>query len=389
MAVGPLPLYALSALSPLVTRDLGLSVTEFGALSTLCFAAAAPSAWLLGRGVDRFPSRRVMVSLGVASGVALALTAYAGSFGWLVAGVVVAGVAMAGTNPVTNQVVSSRVAADERGSIMGAKQSGVQLGQFLAGLTLPPIAVVLGWRAAVATAALLVLAGLALTYRFIPAAPVATRTPVATRVPGPARPAAPQSPQIWGLLGYSFLSGAALQSTNAYLPLFAFESLSFSVASAGLPVAVMGGIGLVARIAWGRATVRSGDPRRILTVMATCGAAAMAVLVAAAWSQVGWLLWVAAAVTGATVVASNVVVMMAVVRLSDQQSVGAASGLLSLGLYAGFAVGPISFGVLVEEAGYATGWVAAAVLYAVAGAVIAASERSRSPQRPGLHPSAS
>ncbi|WP_242611352.1 MFS transporter [Blastococcus saxobsidens] len=383
MAVGPLPVFALSALSPLVTRELGLSVAEFGALSTLSFAVAAPSAWLLGRSVDRFPPRLVMVSLAVASGIALALTAYARSFGWLVAGVVLAGVAMAGTNPVTNRVVSSRVAADERGPIMGAKQSGVQLGQFLAGLTLPPIAVVLGWRAAVATAALLVLAGLALTYRFILAAPAAARAP------GPTPPAAPRSPQIWGLLAYSFFSGAALQSTNAYLPLFGFERLSFSVASAGLLVAVMGGIGLVARMAWGRATGRSADPRRILTVMATCGAAAMAVLVAAAWWQVGWLLWVAAAVTGATVVASNVVVMMAVVRLSDQQSVGTASGLLSLGLYAGFAVGPISFGALVEETDYATGWAVTAALYAVAGAVIAASQRSRSPQRPRLHPSAS
>jgi MFS family permease len=175
MAVDPLVLFALSALSPLITRDLGLSVSEFGALSTVSFAVAAPSAWLLGRLVDRYAARRVMFAVFAGTAASLVVTSTAPSYLWLLAGVVLSGMAMSVTNPVTNQVVSLRVASGQRGPIMGAKQSGVQLGQFLVGLTLPPIAVFLGWRPAIAATAVLVLAGLVLTARFVPAGPVEAR----------------------------------------------------------------------------------------------------------------------------------------------------------------------------------------------------------------------
>jgi predicted MFS family arabinose efflux permease len=383
MAVGPLVLFALSALSPLITRDLGLSVSEFGALSTVSFAVAAPSAWLLGRLVDRYAARRVMFAVFAGTAASLVVTSTAPSYLWLLAGVVLSGMAMSVTNPVTNQVVSLRVASGQRGPIMGAKQSGVQLGQFLVGLTLPPIAVFLGWRPAIAATAVLVLAGLVLTARFVPAGPVEAPAP------RPAEARAGTPPQVWLLLAYSFLSGAALQATNTYLPLFAFERLSFSVASAGLTVSVVGGVGLLARIAWARAAERSGDPLRILAVMAAGGTVAMAVLVVTARAEVGALLWAAAALSGATVVASNVVVMMAVVRLADGQSVAGASGLLALGLYAGFAVGPVSFGLLVEAAGYPMGWLVAAALYAAAGLVIGVSQVRYSRQRPRVQPSTS
>ncbi len=151
MAVGPLAVFALSALGPLVTTDLRLRPSQFGALATLAFAAAAPSAWLLGRWVDRFSARTITFGVFAGAGLSLLLTATATSFGWLVLGVVLTGIAMSVTNPVTNRLVSARVDAGQRGAVMGAKQSGVQLGQMVAGLTLPSMALLVGWRAAVAS----------------------------------------------------------------------------------------------------------------------------------------------------------------------------------------------------------------------------------------------
>ena len=154
MAVGPLALFALSALSPFVTTDLGLRPSQFGALATLSFAAATPRAWLLGRWLDRCSARGILFGVFSLSGLALLVTASAQSFGWLVVGVLITGVAMSVTNPVTNRLVSVQVADGQRGAVMGVKQSGVQLGQLLVGLALPSLAVLIGWRGAVAATCL-------------------------------------------------------------------------------------------------------------------------------------------------------------------------------------------------------------------------------------------
>lgn len=378
MAVGPLTLFALSALAPLVTADLGLGPSQFGALATISFAAAAPSAWVLGRWVDRISARTVIFALLALAGLALVVTAAATSFRWLVAGVLLTGVAMSVTNPVTNRLVSVQVTAGRRGAVMGVKQSGVQLGQLLVGLTLPTVALLAGWRGALATTLTVVGAGLVLTHRYIPAAP--PRPPAdAPRTGGQPLPY-----QVWLLLGYGFVSGSALQATNVHLPLFAFQQLSFSAAAAGLTIAVIGGVGLLSRVAWGRATERSSDPRQVLIGMALGGATATCLLAVASQWESSWLVWSAAALTGATAVAGNVVVMTAAVRLVPPASIGTASGLLAVGLYGGFALGPFSFGLLVEIAGYTWAWGVATAVYAAAAVLVATARLGV--REPGTEP---
>lgn len=364
MAAGPLAVFALSALGPMVRADLGLSHAEFGLLSTLSFVAAVPSAVLLGRSVDRYPARTILFSVFTVSALSVAVTAYAPSFPWLVAGVVLAGLAMSVTNPVTNHVVSRHVAPGQRGGIMGAKQSGVQISQLLAGLILPGLAAAVGWHRSLVAMLAVVLVGFTLTHLFIPAQRPMQRSAKATAAP------ASMPPDVWLLLFYSLLSGAALQATIAYLPLFGFEQISLSSAAAGATVAVVGGVGLVARMGWGWAADRSRGHRRILGPMALSGAAAACLLASASAWESAPLLWLAAALSGATTVASNVVVMTTLVRLVDTQLIGRATGRLAIGLYGGFAIGPVSFGILVETVGYTSAWLAVAVVYSVAAGLV-------------------
>ncbi|MDQ1619865.1 MAG: hypothetical protein QOE19_2434 [Actinomycetota bacterium] len=370
MAAGPLAVLAISALGPQITADLGLSHAEFGLLATLAFAAAVPCAVLLGRSVDRYPARAILVGVFAASGLSVAVTAYAPSFGWLVAGVLLSGLAMSVTNPVTNHVVSRHVAPGQRGSIMGAKQSGVQISQLLAGLVLPGLAAAVGWHGAIVAMLAIVLVGLVLSHLFIPA-----HEPIHHERRGSAPPAKLPS-DVWFLLFYSLLSGAALQATLTYLPLFGYERISLSNAAAGLTVAVVGAIGLVARMGWGWAADRSRGHRRILAPMAISGAAAACLLAAASATESAWLLWIAAALSGATTVASNVVVMTTLVRVVDTRLIGRATGRLAIGLYGGFAIGPVSFGILVETAGYTAAWLVLAAVYFVAALLVAGSRPS-------------
>ena len=59
-----------------------------------------------------------------------------------------AGLALATGNPVTNKLVAVHLPPGSRGLVMGGKQAGVQVGAFLAGALLAPLAAQAGWRAA-------------------------------------------------------------------------------------------------------------------------------------------------------------------------------------------------------------------------------------------------
>ncbi|MFH5823197.1 MFS transporter [Georgenia sp. AZ-5] len=373
MGIGPLLVYGLTAMSPLVISELSLSRTQFGSFATTAFLAAALSSGLVGGLVDRISERVTMYLLYGGSAVALWIAATAQNYAWMLVAVVVSGTVQALSNPVTNRLVAEYTGPAERGTLMGVKQSGVQMAQALAGLALPLLAVVAGWRGSLSAASVLALAGLALSARYIPRRR-ATDAPRTERGGGRATMPA----VVWWLAAYALLSGCALQATNFYLPLYGYEALGLSMATAGLLAAVVGGVGLLARIGWGRAVGRLRSPRAALAVLA--GGAGLGVVAITLADAVGsGLVWAGAALFGATGLAANVVLMVTVLRTVPPALVGRASGAMAIGLYLGFAVGPVSFGGIVDATGdYRIGWLAAVALYVLTG-LLALLRRDWSP----------
>ncbi|WP_214366179.1 MFS transporter [Pseudonocardia sp. H11422] len=366
MGAGPLALYAVTALSPLLVAELGLSRSALGSLAGVTFVAAAACALLGGALVDRV-SERLVTLLVLAGGVlALGLVTAASGMAWLVAAAIVSGAAQSVSNPVTNRLVSLHVPVERLGPLVGIKQSGVQLAQFAAGAALPGIAALAGWRVATACAVVLAAAGLVLVRRSVPARPA----PVGPAERGPRRriPA-----DVWWLLAFTLLTASALQATNVYLPLFAHDSLGLGVTLAGITAAVAGAAGIAARIGWTRLAGRSDGQRPLLFGLAVAAAAGALLLVAAESLHLPWLLWPAVLVHGATALGSNAVVMLAVVRRARGGAVGGSSGVLAFGLYAGFAVGPFVFGHAVEgSVHFAPAWTAVAATYLLAALVVVA-----------------
>ncbi|MPZ87309.1 MAG: MFS transporter [Nitriliruptorales bacterium] len=369
MGMGPSALYALNVLSPLVVTELGLSRAAFGSLASLSFAVAVPCSMVGGRVVDRMGGRRLLVVLFASAAVAVLLLALAGSYLWLLAAAAVAGFSQSTSNPVTNQLVSAHLPAGRQGLVMGVKQSGVQMTQFAVGMLLPPLAVLVGWRASAAVLLVPAVAALALTARYVPGRlATAGRSPAGTVGGGSAA-------FVWWLCGYLFLVGVAVQAANAYLPLYAFEVVGLPAAVAGSVAGLVGAVGIAGRIGLGRLAERTGDPGRLLVGLALAAVLAFATL---AWAgSAGSLLLIGAAAYGATAATAVVVVMISVVRSLPPQTVGRATGLMSLGLYAGFASGPVAFGALVDATGsYRLGWTAAAALCAAGAGAAAGWRRS-------------
>jgi predicted MFS family arabinose efflux permease len=356
MGVGPLMLYTLTAVSPLVIADLGISPVRYGAIATVTFGSAALSALVLGGPSSRFSGRSVMVAVAIGSGVGLAVLALAQNYAVVLAAAVVCGVAQSLSNPATNRVVAG-LPTERRGALIGWKQSGVQMAQLAAGLLGPTVAVLAGWRWAAAAGIALAIAGVisALAIR------------VAPSEPGPSTDAhVPRRASVRTLTAYTFFMGFGLQATNVYLPLFAHRRLGFDVRTAGLTAAVVGLVGLVSRIWWARSSDRGGlQPTTLLTL--ALGSAAGVVLTVAATVAGGWLVWVGAGVFGAAALASNAVTMVALVRTVPAASLGAATGLLVTGMYVGFATGPLAFGLALDHgAGFSAAWLLPLVAFGIA-----------------------
>src|SRR5689334_710649 len=170
MAVCTLLPYALGALGPFITDDLGITRTARASLTTVMYAVGAVLSPVAGPLVDRFGGRRSLLVSFAAGGLGVALAAAAGRhYSGLVAGAAVFGISVAFGNPATNQLAAGGVHAGRYGIVTGVKQSGVQAGAFLAGLGLPAVAGAAGWRTALGGCALLGGAGLVLTGRYVPA----------------------------------------------------------------------------------------------------------------------------------------------------------------------------------------------------------------------------
>jgi len=352
MGVGPLVHYSLSALGPLVVADLDLSATAFGVLWFVIFGVASLLSVTGGTLTDRFGPRYLVAGAFLTALVAIVVGSGAPSYAWLLVAAGLSGIGQALTNPATNALISTDVAPDRQGLVLGIKQSGVQAGQFVAGLALPSVALLFGWRWALLTGGALALAGLALTLRVVPGS--AARS-------GRRRGAAqgPLPVAVRWMTAYSFLMALVTQATNVYLPLYVHDELGAPVGRAGLVVAALGGVGIVARLAWGALARESEAEHAFFAGLAAAAAVAMVAFHLAAYAG-EWLVWAGAALFSFSALAANVVVMLAVVRTVGSGAVGRASGWTSRGLYLGYMAGPPLFGAVVDAASYAVAWLACA-----------------------------
>lgn len=374
MAAGTIIQFAVGALAPFMTADVGLSRTQIGTVSTAFFAVGALCSPLAGPWVDRLGGRRVLLWLLALAGAAIAGMGLAPGYALLLAAAGLGGVATAAVNPVTNQLIAVHLRRGAQGMIMGLKQSGVQVGAFLAGAALPTAALTVGWRSAlVVTGAGAAAVGLLLALVVLPrsrepagaAAGVATGADVSE--PRPRR-------FVGWLAAYALLMGAGGVAVISFLVLYAVEELGWSESVAGAAAATVALTGVLARMAWGRVAERLPTATAPLLVLAAGSTAAQALIWAAQASPP--LLWLGAAGFGITAGAWNAVAMLAIVRQVPAAHTGWASGVVQAAFYVGLLSCPPVFGWSVDATGgYDAGWAGVTAILAAAAALTAVWHR--------------
>ncbi|MDQ1622329.1 MAG: hypothetical protein QOH19_747 [Actinomycetota bacterium] len=406
MGVGPLLMYGLSATSSLVIDSLQITPGQFGLVAGICFLAAGFSSGLFGRFSDRMRGRTQVCLIFGGAAAAMALVAVSYSFIWLVVAVVLSGAAQAMSNPTSNRLVMDHVPAHKRAGWIGVKQSGVQGSQFFAGIAFPAVALLTGWRGVVGLSCAIALTLLLVAWRMVPAVPIS---------PSPTRNTAPRSGatmpsragaaasttapgagttgkagrvrlpgRVWVYAVYSLLSGFGVQAINVYLPLFSQREVGFSLVLGGLTAAVAGAVGVASRIVWGQRIVGKVNSFTLLVALGLGAAVGAALLLVAGLTQSSILLWCGVVLHGAMGLAINVVVMAGMMREVPPGQVGAASGRVALGLYLGFAAGPLAVGMLLTAFnGFTAGWCVVTGAYLACAVLAGLARRHRTTEGPG------
>jgi predicted MFS family arabinose efflux permease len=374
MTVATIQLFVIAVLAADLIEDLGITRWQIGVLGAVNTGIGAVTAPRLGRLADRLGAGRAMGALVATSGAGLLVTAAATNYWLLVVASAVTGLPQGACNPVTNKVIAGEVPARQQGSVTGVKQSGVQFAVFLAGATLPTSAATVGWRLAVAAFA---------AFTLVTAAVLVTRFPTAEArsIGGGGRPererarsqatVSANTAYVHQVAVYAFLLGVCAGGVTRFYPLFAHEVLGYSEATAGLAVSVAGLTAIVARIVWAK-VVESAMGSRTALVVQGVGSAGALLLLFVAEDGLRWLLWPAVVVMAFTVVAWNVVAMLAVIRSVPAELSGRATGVVLMGFLGGLTFAAPLVGWSVDRLGsYRPSWVALAVLGLLGAATVA------------------
>jgi MFS family permease len=175
---------------------------------------------------------------------------------------------------------------------------------------------------------------------------------------------------VWLFAAFAFFSGLGMQATNVYLPLYAVRVLDFPLVLAGAAAGVSGVVGVTSRVIWGRQMALGRRPSGILIALAAGAVVGVLCLLGAGALQQPALLWAGVALHGATVLGANVITNSAVLVVVPAERVGAASGVLAMGMYTGFALGPFVMGLLADASGgYNVGWLTVGAGYVLCVAV--------------------
>jgi sugar phosphate permease len=353
-------LYGLPMVLPQLRRTGHLS------LATAGWLVAAPSIGLLtsliawGVVVDRRGERDVMaIGLALAGGCLLLAAPLHGFTARFVL-LLLAGAVGGAIPSASGRVVMGWFEANERGTVMGVRQTAQPLGVALAAMTFPPLAnqYGVGWALVLPAALCLVVSVLVLWLVVDPARSEATDTEVTEISPY-------RTATLWRLHGSSALLVIPQFAVGAFALEFLVTQRHWSTVGAGRLLFVFQLLGAAGRVAAGRWSDRAGSRLGPMRIIAGVAAATMlAISLGAARHSV--LAVVALGVGVVVTVADNGLGFTAVAELAGTLWSGRAMGVQNTGQNITASLTPPLLGALITVAGFATGFAIVAAFPVIA-----------------------
>lgn len=344
-----LTVFLVGALAVQIRHSLRFDATAFGVAISVYYLGAGAGSVPAARLAETIGGVRVMRAACVAAAVVLALlAAVAGSWATLTVLLFAAGLVSGAIQPAINLFLSRRARPDRQGTAFGIKQAAVPASALLAGLAVPGLALTVGWRWAFVAAGALAMASAAVIPR--PRTTLAERRSVRTAAPAPGtlRPLVVLAVGFGlGIFAATGLSAFAVTSAVA---------AGITKSNAGLLIALGGAVAVGARVIVGVLADRRGRAHLpVVAGMLVVGGAGYGVLAMAATDRSLWLFVAGVVIAFGAGWGWNGLFNFAVVR-THAEAPARATGVTQVGGRLAGAVGPFTFGLLVDHVSYTAAW---------------------------------
>lgn len=368
-------------LAPFFKGELRLTNAQVGlvmGISALGYTLTQiPAGWFVDRIGARWP-----IALGeFIAGAGMLGVSVTPTYGWLLSLMLLTGMGCGFLMPATAQAIVVWFPRRERATVMGLKQTAVNLGGVLATL-LPAIAVAYGWRAGfklIGFAAIAIGVCTLLLYR----EPSMSRAMEASKASaGP-----PQVPlrelltnrEIWLVAIAGLFMNWVEMATIGHFVLYMKDALLFPVVAAGGMLAAAVTAGAVARPLSGLVSdwLFAGNRKPVFLILALT-ATVMSAALAVGPPNVGWILYPLVLMLGIGAIGFGGIFITMLSEFGGRHGAGTAAAFGSTVSMIGSVVGPIAFGHLVDISGsYRVAWLSQAVIGALGAAALMAVRETK------------
>jgi MFS family permease len=343
--------------------QLSLTGSQIGLLTSVLMLALAATAIPAGLMAGRLGGRVMIAACGlfVAGSVLFALST---SFGWLLTGRALQGVGVGVTVPACSVVLNRYLPPEKRGRAWGIFGAGHGLGVMIALFLMPMVARSAGYRGVfLATAALAAALGVAITaLRPVRARPDGPKEPSDRRELARSLRTAATNRRILLLALFNVTTLGVGVGALAWTPHYLEVQFGSGAAGAGQLTAMVGAAQLVGNAAGAAAMVRWGKLPVITVSLMLLAATILAVPFASSlWTVC--ILVTLAGLFSMTFFAPLYAYIPSLVAKPEQ--VGLASGVVNVFGFGGALLTPYLFGLILDQLGPASGYLAGYMLLAV------------------------
>ncbi|MFQ5762995.1 MAG: MFS transporter, partial [Candidatus Bathyarchaeia archaeon] len=304
--------FSIPPLTPFIQSTFALTRAQIGLLISALFIGSAVMSIPAGGLTDRIGVRRMLFISLASIGVLLVLAAQSRSFPEMFTLLLVMGVAYSGVAPSTSKGVLEWFETKRRATAMGVKQSGVTIGSLGVALTLPWLALTLGWRLSMSILGVVACAaGVAVFWLY--REQTLNRVRLAPSKLG-GRGALRATLRNRNLLLFSSLAlvfAATQLSLVTYLVLYLTEMFAFTVVLAGFMLALVNGAGTVGRIFFGYLSDRvfRGSRKKTMVLVGSFTTAMTLIFSLVSPGMAVWIILPVIAALGLVALGHNAVMM--------------------------------------------------------------------------------
>ncbi len=344
---------AIPVLMPVAAAELNVPPSSVGIFMSLIYLSATAFAPVSGYLVDRIgPIGVSQICLGLC---ALGLAVI--SIPWvsmMLLGTLVMGIGYGPVTPASSHLLVRTTPALMMSVIFSIKQTGVPVGGAMAGVIVPPLVILCGWKVSAlwVGAFSLVLVGVLQPYRrrFDSERRTGRSRLSWKRMFEPVQMVLRRR-ELRDLAVASFFFSAMQLCLISFLVAYVIEDFNLTLIQAGWLLSTAQVSGVIGRVVWGALADRCRRPRLVLGLLGV-GMAAGALSTAAispGWSYTAML--VNCALFGAAAIGWNGVYLAEVARIATPEHAGTATGGTLFFTFCGILIGLPVFSLLVQQTG--------------------------------------